>query len=116
MKKELELKGKVFADYIRLAQKHPEYFAHPQEAKALTQYIAQHPSTAIKASKKEYELVFTELQGGKGVFAIDLQYKGGKHRARSVYLMKNSQYKKKLQEAKELGEPILQFSHVNSKT
>lgn len=49
-----------------------------------------------KASKKEYELIFAEI-------------KGGKHRIRSVYLMKNMQYKKKLFEAKKLGEPILQF-------
>ena len=105
----LGLKGKVFADYIKLAQKHPEYFANPQEAKALTEYIAQNAKIGIKASKKEYELVFAEIQGGKGVFAIDLEYKGGKHRIRSVYLMKNSQYKRKLYEAKKLGEPILQF-------
>lgn len=105
----LGLKGKVFADYIKLAQKHPEYFANPQEAKALTEYIAQNAKIGIKASKKEYELVFAEIQGGKGVFAIDLEYKGGKHRIRSVHLMKNSQYKRKLYEAKKLGEPILQF-------
>ncbi len=105
----LGLKGKVFADYIKLAQKHPEYFANPQEAKALTEYIAQNAKIGIKASKKEYELVFAEIQGGKGVFAIDLEYKGGKHRIRSVYLMKNSQYKRKLYEAKKLGEPILHF-------
>ncbi|EOX1264509.1 hypothetical protein ACPDI4_001027, partial [Campylobacter upsaliensis] len=105
----LNLKGKIFADYIKLAQKHPEYFANPQEAKELSEFIAQNASVGIKASKKEYELIFAEIQGGKGVFALDLEYKGGKHRIRSVYLMKNMQYKKKLFEAKKLGEPILQF-------
>ena len=105
----LNLKGKIFADYIKLAQKHPEYFANPQEAKELSEFIAQNASVGIKASKKEYELIFTEIKGGKGVFALDLEYKGGKHRIRSVYLMKNMQYKKKLFEAKKLGEPILQF-------
>lgn len=50
----------------------------------------------MQASKKEYELIFAEI-------------KGEKHRIRSVYLMKNMQYKKKLFEAKKLGEPILQF-------
>ena len=105
----LNLKGKIFADYIKLAQKHPEYFANPQEAKELSEFIAQNASVGIKASKKEYELIFAEIQGTKGVFALDLEYKGGKHRIRSVYLMKNMQYKKKLFEAKKLGEPILQF-------
>ncbi|EAL53382.1 conserved hypothetical protein [Campylobacter upsaliensis RM3195] len=105
----LNLKGKIFADYIKLAQKHPEYFANPQEAKELSEFIAQNASVGIKASKKEYELIFAEIKGGKGVFALDLEYKGGKHRIRSVYLMKNMQYKKKLFEAKKLGEPILQF-------
>ena len=99
----LNLKGKIFADYIKLAKKHPEYFANPQEAKELSEFIAQNASVGIKASKKEYELIFAEIQGGKGVFALDLEYKGGKHRIRSVYLMKNMQYKKKLFEAKKLG-------------
>lgn len=111
----LHIEDKIYADYITLAQKHPEYFANPKEAKALTEYIAQNPSTAIPATKKDYELIFSEIKGGKGVFALDLELKGGKHRIRSLHLMKNSQYKKKLLEAKKLGEPVLQFSHVNSK-
>lgn len=111
----LHIEDKIYADYITLAQKHPEYFANPMEAKALTEYIAQNPSTAIPATKKDYELIFSEIKGGKGVFALDLELKGGKHRIRSLHLMKNSQYKKKLLEAKKLGEPVLQFSHVNSK-
>lgn len=109
IKETLKLSGVIKGDFIKLAQKHPEYFANPQEAKALTEYIAQNAKIGIKASKKEYELVFAEIQGGKGVFAIDLEYKGGKHRIRSVHLMKNSQYKRKLYEAKKLGEPILHF-------
>ena len=47
----LHIDDKIYADYITLAQKHPEYSANPQEAKMLTEYIAQNPSSALPASK-----------------------------------------------------------------
>lgn len=47
----LYIDDKIYADYITLAQKHPKYFANPQEAKMLTKYIAQNPSSALPASK-----------------------------------------------------------------
>ena len=105
----LNLKGGIYADFIKLAQKHPEYFKNPQAAKMLTSYILENAKVGIKASKDSYELIFAELKGGKGALALDLELKGGKHRVRSVYLMKNSQYKFKLFNAKKQGEPILQF-------
>lgn len=109
LKNGLELKGKVFADYIKLAQKHPEYFTHPREAKTMVEFVLQNPSEAIKATKQEYELIFANLKGGKGVLALDLEFKGGKHRVRSVYLMTITQFKKKMFENKKAGGPTLHF-------
>lgn len=103
------MKRKVFADYIKLTQKHFEYFAHSRETKAMVEFILQNPSEAIKASKKEYELIFANFKGGKGVLALDLEFRGGKHRVRSVHLMTIAQFKKKIYEGKKVGDPTLQF-------
>ena len=110
----LGLKGKVYADYVRLAEKHPEYFSHPQDAKMLTEYIAQNPTIALPASKIEYEAIMSELdmfgiKGGKGIFVLDLEFKGGKHRVKSVHLISNKQYREKINKAKKQGSPTYQF-------
>lgn len=60
------MKRKVFADYIKLTQKHFEYFAHSRETKAMVEFILQNPSEAIKASKKNMSLFLLTSKAVKG--------------------------------------------------
>ena len=53
----LQLDGRVVGDFIKLAQKHPEYFANPQEAKALCQSVFSEAKWGINASDKRFKLI-----------------------------------------------------------
>ena len=108
----LELNGRVVGDFIKLAQKHPEYFSNPQEAQKLCQEVLQNAEIGINATDRRFKLIITKLKQGKrdyGGVALRVQNINGEHRIRSVLFMDSKQVKVKIDRAKELGEPILQF-------
>lgn len=112
LKTALNLDGRIVGDFIKLAQKHPEYFANPQEARDLCQAVLSTAQTAINASDKRYKLIIAPVKDERGEFgavALRVQNLNGEHRIRSVLFMDKSQVIIKLDKAKELGEPILQF-------
>ncbi len=107
-------KNRVFADYIQLATKHPEYFEHPKDAKELVEYVLEKPTYSMKATKKEYDFLVRTNGKDKGT-VVEFKLKGGKYRVRSVFILDDGQLETKFNKAKELGEPIFQFQYVNSK-
>ncbi len=112
LKTALNLDGRIVGDFIKLAQKHPEYFANPQETRDLCQAVLSIAQTAINASDKRYKLIIAPVKDERGEFgavALRVQNLNGEHRIRSVLFMDKSQVIIKLDKAKELGEPILQF-------
>lgn len=58
----LGLSGIVKGDFIKLAQKHPEYFANPQEAKDLCDYVFENAFIGLQASDKKQALIIANLQ------------------------------------------------------
>ena len=110
--KGLDLKGRVVGDFVKLAQKHPEYFAHPQEAQKLCQEVLKNAEIGINATGRRFKLIIAKVKNGKrdyGSVAIRVQNINGEHRIRSVLFMDSEQIRVKIAKAKELGEPILQF-------
>ena len=108
----LQLDGRVVGDFINLAQKHPEYFANPQEARALAQSVLSEAKWGINATDRRFKLIVAPVKDKRGDFgavALRVQKISGEYRIRSVIFMSNFQTKIKLQKARELGEPILQF-------
>ncbi len=107
-------KGNVFADYIKLSEKHPEYFSEPKEVKEFVEYVFAAPEYFFSATKKEYAMLVRTNGKDKGV-VVDLELKGGKYRVRSAIILDDGQLKTKLEKAKQAGEPIFQFRYVNPK-
>ncbi|WP_281651469.1 hypothetical protein [Helicobacter bilis] len=62
IKDTLGLSGVVKGDFVKLAQKHPEYFANPQEAKDLCDYVFQNAFIGLQASDKKQALIIAKLQ------------------------------------------------------
>lgn len=106
--------GKVFADYIQLAKKHPEYFSHPKEVKELTEYVLEKPTFAIPATKKDYTYLIRTNGKDKGT-VVEFVKRGGKYRVRSSFPLADTQLETKLNKAREDGEPVFQFRYVDSK-
>ena len=99
-------------DFIKLAQKHPEYFANPQEARKLAQGVLNEAKWGINATDRRFKLIVAPVKDERGDFgavALRVQKISGEYRIRSVIYMSNFQTEIKLQKARELGEPILQF-------
>lgn len=112
IKDTLGLSGAIKGDFIKLAQKHPEYFANPQEAKDLCDYVFQNAFIGLQASDKKQALIIAKLQDSSndyGSVAFRVQNINGEHRIRSVMLMEQKQVDIKVENAKKLGEPIFQF-------
>ena len=112
IKDTLGLSGVVKGDFVKLAQKHPEYFANPQEAKDLCDYVFQNAFIGLQASDKKQALIIAKLQDSNndyGSVAFRIQNINGEHRIRSVILMEQKQVDLKIQNAKKLGEPIFHF-------
>ena len=112
LKTALELDGRVVGDFIKLAQKHPEYFANPKEAQMLCQSVLNDAKLGLNASNKAFKLIIAPVKDERGEFggvALRVQNTNGEHRIRSVLFMDKAQVETKLKKAKELGEPILQF-------
>ena len=108
----LQLDGRVVGDFIKMAQKHPEYFANPQEAKALCQSVFSEAKWGINASDKRFKLIIAPLKDeitDFGAVVLRVQKISGEYRVRSVMFMTKFQTSMKFQKARELGEPILQF-------
>ena len=96
IKNALGLSGVVRGDFVKLAQKHPEYFSHPKEVKALSDSVFSNAHLGLLAS--DY-----------GSVAFIIQNINREHRIRSVMLMGTKQVEFKIKKAKKLGEPIFQF-------
>ena len=112
IKETLKLSGVIKGDFIKLAQKHPEYFANPQEAKELCDYVFENAFIGLQASDKKQALIIAKLQDSNndyGSVAFRIQNINGEHRIRSVILMEQKQVDLKIQNAKKLGEPIFHF-------
>ena len=112
VKTALNLDGKIMGDFIKLAQKHPEYFANPQEAKALCQSVLSEAKWGINASARHFKLIVAPVKDERGDFGavvLRVQNINGEHRIRSAIFMDKSQAQVKINKARELGEPILQF-------
>lgn len=112
IKETLKLSGIVKGDFIKLAQKHPEYFASPQEAKELCDYVFENAFIGLQASDKKQALIIAKLQDSNndyGSVAFRVQNINGEHRIRSVMLMEQKQVDLKVENAKKLGEPIFHF-------
>ncbi|TLE07678.1 hypothetical protein [Helicobacter bilis] len=112
IKDTLGLSGVVKGDFVKLAQKHPEYFANPQEAKDLCDYVFENAFIGLQASDKKQALIIAKLQDSNndyGSVAFRIQNINGEHRIRSVILMEQKQVDLKIQNAKKLGEPIFHF-------
>lgn len=105
----LGLSGIVKGDFIKLAQKHPEYFVNPQEAKDLCDYVFENTFIGLQASDKKQALIIAKLQDSNndyGSVAFRIQNINGEHRIRSVILMEQKQVDLKVENAKKLGEPM----------
>ena len=112
LKTTLNLNGRIVGDFIKLAQKHPEYFATPKEAQMLCQGVLNDAKLGLNASNKAFKLIIAPVKDERGEFggvALRVQNINGEHRIRSVLFMDKAQVETKLKKAKELGEPILQF-------
>ena len=109
----LGIESKIYADYIQLALKHPEYFSSPKEAKEAVEYIFKNPKIALRASKQEYKMIISPLDDKYGAVVLDTRKRGGKHRVQSAHFIKQAQLEAKIKRLQSEGEPILQFSYVN---
>ena len=62
IKDKLGLSGRVVGDFVKLAQKHPEYFSHPQEVKVLSDFIFEYAKEAMLATDKRFALLIAPLE------------------------------------------------------
>ena len=87
--------GKVFANYNKLYEKHPEQFKSPEEVKKHVEYVFTNPTGAIPASKDEYTIVYRR-NGADKVVVTEFILRGGKYRVRSAYTMTEGQLDRKI--------------------
>ena len=88
-------RGNIFADCIKLKEKHPEQFFDYQSVKAHVEYVLQNPDYAIPASNKRFTLLVRKNKENK-TCVVEFTLRGGKYRVRSAYVMSNEQLHKKL--------------------
>ncbi|BBO16507.1 zeta toxin [Candidatus Brocadia pituitae] len=95
-------KGKIFADYIKLQQKHPEQFNTPLDVKSHTEYVLEAPQYILPVSKEEYTLL-VRRNGKDRAAVVEFILKGGKYRVRSAYELTEGQLDIKLKKAQDGG-------------
>ena len=91
-------KGNVFADYLKLQEKHPEYFGTPEQVKQHVEFVLDNPSDIMTASKDEYTLLVRN-DGEDRAAVVEFALRGGKYRVRSAYIMKSGQLETKKEKA-----------------
>lgn len=95
-------KGKIFSDYIKLQQKHPEQFNAPVDVKNHVEYVLESPQYILPASKEEYTLLVRK-NGKDKAAVVEFILRGGKYRVRSAYEMTEGQLEIKLKKAQDGG-------------
>ncbi len=79
--------GNVYANYDKLQQKHPEYFATTREAREHVEFVMQKPDHVVPGNETDHKLlVRTDLAGHRTV-ALEIELRGGKYRVQSAFIM-----------------------------
>lgn len=99
-------KGNIFADYIRLQEKHPEYFTTPEDVRLHVEYVLNNPTDVLPATKGEYTLL-VRSNGKDRAAVVEFVLRGGKYRVRSAYIMEEGQLDIKKEKAlRAVSKPI----------
>lgn len=90
--------GNIFADYVRLQEKHPEYFTTPEDVRRHVEYVVENPSDILPATKDEYTLL-VRSDGQDRAAVVEFVKRGGKYRVRSAYILEEGQLEVKREKA-----------------
>jgi N12 class adenine-specific DNA methylase len=117
--------GNIFADYVKLQEKHPEYFATAEDVRRHVEFVLENPSDILPATKEGYTLL-VRSDGKNRAAVVEFVKRGGKYRVRSAYILEEGQLEIKKQKAlhavskpippENLGENIAEGGGVPSGT
>ncbi|MEO7715853.1 MAG: hypothetical protein ABIY70_06615 [Capsulimonas sp.] len=77
--------GKIFANYLRLQNKHPEFFEHPSDVQKHVEYVLQSPTEYFDGAEKDHKLIIRR-NGDNKATVIDFANQHGQYTIRSAYI------------------------------
>jgi len=95
-------KGKVFADYEALYQKHPDNFESAEDVKSHVEYVLENPSVILPGNMPDHRMIVRQNGADKAV-VLEVELKGGKYRVRSAYTLLKGQLETKMEKASQGG-------------
>ncbi len=75
----------LFADYLWLAGKHPEYFSSPEDAKNLAEYVLDHPTHVFEDPDNPGQMLAIKQNGKHALAAVRMQPVARGYMVRRVY-------------------------------